>query len=939
MSKQNDDIRVQLAALFEEHDYNKRYERLSVVYYMVDGKIEFYQAIKDVPRFTPISDTRVWNKSTYDILTNSEEPTFDNDFIPVYFSPEVMEEQVPAYYVETLSDDLFITNIMASYVVPNQTTQPEITGVKINNVPYTLVSSEDDMTAPGLAVTEEGFIPIDEEMYEEFQYIKQMGVNIDANIGDGVFDVIINALSDTAPSGSITFELNTDVGNCTIIVPGCVEPTYSYIYIPYDSSYYINFTNSYNHPYDDQYYYAYYSESDIGSKTTITVSGDSIVCTGWQESSDGETWIDIPNSATNELEVTIPEDKYYYKPIVVSTEPNWVEISRELDGNYSNCITDADDLNTGLCTKSVTVTYQDQNPYSSSYNQTRTSTDYTEIEDLVSCPIPQNIVTKQVQLNIWTEFDDDGTILTNDSSKATICDITVGRSFGGHSIALTAEPITVSLLPEDTEYYITFMIHLAEGYGVKAVYTRLSANGEWVEHTDTSGLYRPYVHCYKDVNISNYNLDYFDYKIELCEAIYSNLTLKAYSVYNDGNGNETTVEENLFLYHGGGLSPNETIVQPLGEHVTVHPFINCDLPYDVYEQYVRYSENDSWTQIPLQSRFPLDLTHDYIELKYMLHPPTVEVTLHFATASTLNGETVYNIDDTLGTLYDADITYTDLTGTSCNPSITFGINNFSNIDRSSLFSINVKAIPSQSSNTPLNTSNIDLLYRKRNATTGLFENYDSVTGNIETQNGYSYIEFKPALYLSSVAGAFSYPNKVEILVVFTPEQQSGGTTPVYQKVTSAPANGDWSGDYIIMADTNPVNVFDGNVTQVTSAGNMKPFHGYTFGDDISSNSTTDGWSVHISESSTTNEYYIQILNGQYFKKGSGTSSLSSTTTQSEATLVTIEYTNNETIIKQATTPTVTIRCKSDGGSIRFTPPTGSFYTGSLPIYLYKKVLI
>lgn len=777
MSKQNNDIRAQLAALFEEHDYNKRYERLSVVYYMVDGKIEFYQAIKDVPRFTPISDTRVWNKSTYNVITSSEEPTFDNDFMPIYFPPEV-GDQIPTYLVDPYDDDVFITQIMAYYVVPNQTTQPEITGIKINNIPYTIVSPKDAEPAPGLAVIEGDtmFMPIDEEMYEEIQYMNQMGVDIDANIGDGLFAVMINALSDTAPSGPITFELNTDVGNCIIVVPKYVKPKQSYIYVVRDDTYSIEFSNYYSYDYNDTQAWASYLESDFGNETTITVSGGSIVCTGWQESSDGETWTDIPNSATDELELTIPEESHYYKPIVVSTDPNWVEISREFDGNYSSCVTDNDDFNTGVCTKSVTITYQDQNQYSSSYNQTRTSTYYTDVEDLVSCPIPQNIVTKQVQVNVWTEYNDNGTIITNDSTKAdvnTYINRSLSQIFNPNNIASVPYNGTINALSSDSYFYVDVEVICEPGYCINRFLSRLSTNAQWVEKN-------PGTWFNNNSNSKRYSEafaisdSYCDVKVEIVPQIEQTVTIK--SIVNFNGVDEFPIDQSIYIrtldgnirgyrYH----SFNETFTYglPTGATLLSTPQSDYFRGKEVYEQYVRYSENDSWTQVTPQRYYPLDANHNYFEIKYVVRPNSLQVDVHFATASTVNGQTVYNIDDTLGTLYNAKIGDTQLVGVD---DINIGTNTFSNIAYDGYW-VSIKAIPSQTSNTPLNTNNIQCLVRHFNQNIGDFNPYSDVSGSIITaQNTESHIMFDIYCYLNTNNSEFHYPNKVEILVVFTPEQ-------------------------------------------------------------------------------------------------------------------------------------------------------------------------
>ena len=68
------------------------------------------------------------------------------------------------------------------------------------------------------------------------------------------------------------------------------------------------------------------------------------------------------------------------------TDPDWVEISRELTS--TECVKE-DGENTGMAIKTYAVTYEDQNEQSATYGETKVETETETVEDTESCPVPQ----------------------------------------------------------------------------------------------------------------------------------------------------------------------------------------------------------------------------------------------------------------------------------------------------------------------------------------------------------------------------------------------------------------------------------------------------------------------------------------------------------------------------------------------------------------------
>lgn len=55
-------IKDELKGLLKEHDYNQLYYKQDIVTYEINGTTNFYQAIRNVPRYVPITDRTYWNQ-------------------------------------------------------------------------------------------------------------------------------------------------------------------------------------------------------------------------------------------------------------------------------------------------------------------------------------------------------------------------------------------------------------------------------------------------------------------------------------------------------------------------------------------------------------------------------------------------------------------------------------------------------------------------------------------------------------------------------------------------------------------------------------------------------------------------------------------------------------------------------------------------------------
>ncbi len=119
------------------------------------------------------------------------------------------------------------------------------------------------------------------------------------------------------------------------------------------------------------------------------------------------------------------------------------------------------------------------------------------------------------------------------------------------------------------------------------------------------------------------------------------------------------------------------------------------------------------------------------------------------------------------------------------------------------------------------------------------------------------------------AGTYSPTSDITLYAVYqrTETTSGGGGSGDYKLVTSAPT--DWSGTYLIVDGTSK-NCFNGSLTTLDAGGN---YTSVTISDNtITSNTTTDSYSVAISKSTTDGKYYIKTASGYYIGSTASTSS-------------------------------------------------------------------
>lgn len=518
---------------------------------------------------------------------------------------------------------------------------------------------------------------------------------------------------------------------------------------------------SYENDYDTHIGEISIPSSAVG--TTIEVEFDpnnDYTVTKWQSSTDGETWIDIPNSDSNTLEITIPDTDYYYKVVTVSAQPNWVETSKVEDPNYADCYVSSG-LRTGFCTKRDIITYTDQNQYSSTYNQTYTDYEYKEnIEDTVSCPLSPT-KNHAVQIIANTEFNDNGTIITNNTDKVDI-KVVVGRenylSIDDGGVILPFND-NIVLGADDTTFSVWLVAYPKQGYAVDSVSVRTSPNDNWNPYRDSEIEYTTLVWAPITYNTT---INYVEFQIQLCEAIHRTVTIRGSYDYN--NGEETGVVS-FYNPTGSGINETELIVQPLSKDYYINPHFNVNFDYEINQIYVRYSDDSNWIAQPMKP-FKLDLEHDYFELKYMLIPPTVTATVHFATESYVNDDFVYNIDDTLGVLYDAFFAATDSNNIAQHINMSLGNNTLVVPKLNEYWSMNFKIIPSLSSQLTINDYTKVVVRGLQRNTGEMVVNYVDTTSTIQTDdNNMEYAGFYVGDYYDNNYGFFRQPLRYECLII------------------------------------------------------------------------------------------------------------------------------------------------------------------------------
>lgn len=81
MANTNEEIINQLKPLFKEHDYDQLYYKQDIVTYQINGTTNFYQAIRNVPRYVPITDRTYWNQLNVAESNTPVDNTDDVDYL------------------------------------------------------------------------------------------------------------------------------------------------------------------------------------------------------------------------------------------------------------------------------------------------------------------------------------------------------------------------------------------------------------------------------------------------------------------------------------------------------------------------------------------------------------------------------------------------------------------------------------------------------------------------------------------------------------------------------------------------------------------------------------------------------------------------------------------------------------------------------------------
>lgn len=128
---EENNITAQLKPLFPEHDFNKLYYKQNIVTFTINGEVGFYQAIRNVPRFVPITDRRYWNLLTTgeDNFIDDDEPTNNNDEKDIQYLKFKAEQDGTEFVIVSVTpyiDDNSESN-------SNNTITPPVFEYSINN--------------------------------------------------------------------------------------------------------------------------------------------------------------------------------------------------------------------------------------------------------------------------------------------------------------------------------------------------------------------------------------------------------------------------------------------------------------------------------------------------------------------------------------------------------------------------------------------------------------------------------------------------------------------------------------------------------------------------------------------------------------------------------------------------------------------------------------
>lgn len=174
--------------------------------------------------------------------------------------------------------------------------------------------------------------------------------------------------------------------------------------------------------------------------------------------------------------------------------------------------------------------------------------------------------------------------------------------------------------------------------------------------------------------------------------------------------------------------------------------------------------------------------------------------------------------------------------------------------------------------------------------------------------------------------------KVKVFGV-TVEEQSSPEPARFEKVTSAPDNGDWSGDYLIVYETESL-AFDGSLTTLDATSNTKPV---TI-ENAKIAATSDMMAIQFTvakKSGSSDKYNLKSASG-YYISGTTTSAAASNGLKQATSDSAYEITfgvedNNVVVYSKSSDQNMILRYNDASNQNRF-----RFYkSGQKPVQLYK----
>ena len=144
MSEEVQNTSVQLKELFKEHDYNKLYKHLAVVTHTINEKLSVYQAIRNVPRFVKITNTRYWKLIT-NVQDESVEPSEPSEPEPT--GPDYLcftaENDNSSLRVQVVGAPLIVDTFALEYSLDKETwTSVEFNNTSIDTYSNNVITSD-----------------------------------------------------------------------------------------------------------------------------------------------------------------------------------------------------------------------------------------------------------------------------------------------------------------------------------------------------------------------------------------------------------------------------------------------------------------------------------------------------------------------------------------------------------------------------------------------------------------------------------------------------------------------------------------------------------------------------------------------------------------------------------------------------------------------------